>query len=47
MNKETTITKDSQETAELRLMTSSNGEDQTPVGDVSSHSTQHVHRDDG
>ena len=46
-DKKPTITKDSPETAELRPMTSSAGEDHTPVGDVSSHSTQNVHRDDG
>ena len=46
-DKEPTITMDSPETAELRLMTSYPSEDKTPVGDVSRNSTQHVHRDDG
>ena len=45
-NKEPTIVMDShsQATTELWLMTCSASEDTTPVGDVSSHSVQHVHR---
>ena len=39
--------KEGPETAELRLMTSSASEDQTPAGDMPSHSVQQVHRDDG
>ena len=45
-DKEPTIMKEGPETAELRLMTSSASEDQTPAGDVSSHNVQQVHRDD-
>ena len=42
-NKEPTIMMDSQATTELWLMTSSASEDTTHVGNVSSHSVQHVH----
>ena len=42
-DKEPTIIMDSQETAELKLMTISASEDQTPVGNMTSQSAQHVH----
>ena len=45
-NKEPTIMKNSQETAELKLMASSASEDKIPVGNMSSHNAQHVHGGD-